>query len=165
MVVGDAYVFPGFLTPVLTQLFFLKPLTTFLTCFCRGERRKYAGKKVASTGDRTHNHQVISPTCSPLSHLGGALTEVRLRGLPKFDTFRNCHKAPFRVIGHKCIILSEERHNASGKALFSVFDFFVTRRLKFRMYIYVMHKGSSSKIEDKNRIVAGRQMSRLVPWH
>ena len=39
------YVFPGFLTPILTQLFFPKPPTTFLTCFCRGERRKYAGKK------------------------------------------------------------------------------------------------------------------------
>ena len=45
MAVGDAYVFLGFLTPVLTQLFFPKPPTTFLTCFCRGERRKYAGKK------------------------------------------------------------------------------------------------------------------------
>ena len=45
MVVDDAYVFPGFLTPVLTQLFFPKPPTTFLTCFCRGERRKYARKK------------------------------------------------------------------------------------------------------------------------
>ena len=45
MAVGDAYVFPGFLTPVLTQLFFPKPPTTFITCFCRGERRKYAGKK------------------------------------------------------------------------------------------------------------------------
>ena len=45
MAVGDAYVFPGFLTPVLTQLFFPKPPTTFLTCFCRCERRKYAGKK------------------------------------------------------------------------------------------------------------------------
>ena len=45
MAVGDAYVFPGFLSPVLTQLFFPKPPTTFLTCFCRGERRKYAGKK------------------------------------------------------------------------------------------------------------------------
>ena len=43
---GDAHVFPGFLTPVLTQHFFPKTLTTFLTCFCRGERRKYAGKKV-----------------------------------------------------------------------------------------------------------------------
>ena len=45
MAVGDAYVFPGFLKPVLTQLFFPKPPTTFLTCSCRGERRKYAGKK------------------------------------------------------------------------------------------------------------------------
>ena len=45
MVVGDAYVFPGFLTQVLTQLFFPKPPTTFLTYFCRGERRKYAEKK------------------------------------------------------------------------------------------------------------------------
>ena len=45
MAVGDAYVFPGFLTPVLTQLFFPKPPTTFLTCFCRGERREHAGKK------------------------------------------------------------------------------------------------------------------------
>ena len=45
MAVGDAHVFPGFLTPVLTQLFFPKPPTTFLTCFCRGERQKYTGKK------------------------------------------------------------------------------------------------------------------------
>ena len=45
MAVGDTHVFPGFLTPVQTQLFFPKPLTTFLTCFCRGERQKYAGKK------------------------------------------------------------------------------------------------------------------------
>ena len=42
MAVEDAYVFPGFLTPVLTLLFFPKPPTTFLTCFCRVERRKYA---------------------------------------------------------------------------------------------------------------------------
>ena len=45
MAVGDAYMFPGFLTPKLAQLFFPKPLTTFLTCFCRGEGRKYTGKK------------------------------------------------------------------------------------------------------------------------
>ena len=43
---GDAHVFPGFFTPVLTQLFFPKPPPTFLSCFCRDERRKYAGKKV-----------------------------------------------------------------------------------------------------------------------
>ena len=46
MAVGDAYVFPGFVTPVLTQRFFPKPPTTFLKFFCIGERRKYAGKKV-----------------------------------------------------------------------------------------------------------------------
>ena len=40
MVVGDAHVFPDCLT-----LFFSKPPTTFLTRLCRGERRKYAGKK------------------------------------------------------------------------------------------------------------------------
>ena len=45
MAVGDAYVFPGFLTPVLSQLFFPKPPTAFLICFCRCERRKYARKK------------------------------------------------------------------------------------------------------------------------
>ena len=45
MAVVDAYVSPGFLTRVLTQLFFPKPPTTFLTCFCRAVRRKYAGKK------------------------------------------------------------------------------------------------------------------------
>ena len=39
------HVFPGFLTPVLTQLFIPKPPTTFLTSFCRGDRRKYARKK------------------------------------------------------------------------------------------------------------------------
>ena len=41
MAVSDAHVFPE-----LTQLFFPKPPTTFLTCFCRGERQKYAGKQV-----------------------------------------------------------------------------------------------------------------------
>ena len=45
MAVVDAYVFPGFLTQVLTQLFFPKPPTTFLTCSCKSERRKYARKK------------------------------------------------------------------------------------------------------------------------
>ena len=46
MAIGDAQLFPGFLTPALTQLSCPKLQTTFLTCFCRGERRKYAGKKV-----------------------------------------------------------------------------------------------------------------------
>ena len=67
MAVGDAHVFPGFLTPVLTQLFFPKPPTTFLTYFNRGERENTPERKFESTGYRTHNHQVMSPTRSPLS--------------------------------------------------------------------------------------------------
>ena len=40
---------------VLTQLFFPKPPTTFLTCFCRGKRRKYAGNKVRlNWGSNSH---------------------------------------------------------------------------------------------------------------
>ena len=52
--------------------FFPKPLTTFITFYSRGERRKYAGKKVCLNRYRTHNHQVMSSTCSPLSHPGWA---------------------------------------------------------------------------------------------
>ena len=40
------HTFPGFPTPALILLFFPKAPTTFLTCFCRGERRKYVGKKI-----------------------------------------------------------------------------------------------------------------------
>ena len=46
MAVGDGNVYPGFLPPVLTQLFYPKTPTTFLTYFSSGERRKYARKKV-----------------------------------------------------------------------------------------------------------------------
>ena len=95
MAVGDAYVFHGFLTPVLTQLFFRKPPTTFLTAEVRCENTPE--RKVASTGDRTHNHQVMSPTRSPLSHPGGPVVErhpitreirdlLRPRSTPKGNT-------------------------------------------------------------------------------
>ena len=69
MAVDDAHVFPGFLTPVLLELSFPKPPTTFPT-EVRGENTPE--RKIASTGDRTHNHQVVSPTRSPLSHPGEA---------------------------------------------------------------------------------------------
>ena len=81
MAVGDAYVFPGFLTPVLTQLFFPKPPTTFLTCLCRGERRKYAGKKSRlSRGSNLQppGHESDTPTTEPperglIKHVRGFL--------------------------------------------------------------------------------------------
>ena len=73
--------FPGFLTPVLTQLFFPKPPTTFLTCFCRGERRKYAGKK--SRLNRGLNSQ-------PPGHESHTLTtEPPGRGFKPLNPFPN----------------------------------------------------------------------------
>ena len=72
MAVGDAHVFWLSHTSI-KQLFFPKPSTTFLTCFCRGEN--LSERKFASTGDQTHKHQVMSPTCSPLSHPGGLTNE------------------------------------------------------------------------------------------
>ena len=75
MAVRDAYLFPGFLTPVLTQLFFPKPPTTFLTCLRRGESRKYAGKKSCLNG---------GSNSQPPGHESDTLTtEPPGRGLPK----------------------------------------------------------------------------------
>ena len=56
--VGDAYVFPGFLTRVLTQLFSPKPQTSFLTYFSRGDQKVRL------------DHQLMSPARSPLRHTG-----------------------------------------------------------------------------------------------
>ena len=72
MAVGDAYVLPGFLTPALTQLFFPKPPTSFSHASAEVRGENTPERKVASTGDRTLNHQVISQTRSPLSHPGKA---------------------------------------------------------------------------------------------
>ena len=68
MTVGDAHVFPGFVTPVLTQLSFQSHRLLFphASAEVRGENTQE--RKFASTGDRTHNHQVMSPIRSPLSH-------------------------------------------------------------------------------------------------
>ena len=69
--VGDTHVFPSFLTPVLTQLFLSHRLIfSHASAEVRGENTPE--RKFASTGVRTHNHQVMSPTRSPLSHPGGA---------------------------------------------------------------------------------------------
>ena len=68
MVVSDAHVFPGFLTPVLTQFFFQKPPTTFLTCFSRGERRKCAGKEVhlnRGSNSQPPDHEFDTLTTEP----------------------------------------------------------------------------------------------------
>ena len=106
MAVGDAYVFLGFLTPVLTQLFFPKPPITFLTYFCRGERRKYAGKK--SCLNRVSNSQ-------PPGHESDTLTtETPGRGNDKKEKAflkhcgkrRKCWSQAFSPFAHNVFIPS-----------------------------------------------------------
>ena len=75
MAVGNAYVFLGFLTPVLTQLSFQSHQLLFSHASVEARGENMPERKVTSTVDQTHYHQVMSPTCSPLSHPGGAWWE------------------------------------------------------------------------------------------
>ena len=91
------HMFLGFLTPVLTQLYFAKPPTTFLTCFCRGERQKYAGKK--SRLNRGSNSQPPGPESDTLT------TEPPGRGVLVFQWLIfhkgfTLHSCPFRQTLH-----------------------------------------------------------------
>ena len=72
MAVGDAHVFPGFLTPVLTQLSFQSHRLLFSYASAEVKGENTPEKKFASGVNRTHNYQVMSPTRSPLSRAGGA---------------------------------------------------------------------------------------------
>ena len=57
MAVGDAHVFPGFLTLALTQFFFPKPPTVFSHAFAEVRGENTPDRKFASTGDRVrHAH-------------------------------------------------------------------------------------------------------------
>ena len=72
MGVSYVHVFPGFLTPVLTQSFIPMPRLLFSHASAEVGGENTPERKFASTGDRTHNRQVMSPTHSPLIHPGGA---------------------------------------------------------------------------------------------
>ena len=63
--------FLGFLTPVLRQLFFQSHLLLFSHASAEMRGENTPERTFVSTGYQTHNHQVLSPTCSPLSHPGG----------------------------------------------------------------------------------------------
>ena len=65
-------VFPGFLTPVLTQLSFKSHRLLFSHASAEVRGQNMLERKFASMWYQTHNHQVMSLTGSPLSHLGGA---------------------------------------------------------------------------------------------
>ena len=95
MAVGDAYVFPGFLTPVLTQLLFQKPPTTFLTGFRRGKRRKYAGKK--SRLKSLYIYIYYMDLCIDKMPTGGHVFD-RMK-------FRHVHTYPWHVIALKIAVV------------------------------------------------------------
>ena len=92
---------PGFLTQVLTQLFFPKPPTTFLTCFCRGERRKYAGKK--SRLNRGSNSQPPGPESNTLTTKPpGRQSNRKTRAITKGDEY------PQQILAKKLILVVED---------------------------------------------------------
>ena len=72
MAVGDTHVFPAFVTPVLTQISFQSHRLLFSHAAAEVRGENTPEREFASKGYRTHNHQVMSPTRSPLSHPGGA---------------------------------------------------------------------------------------------
>ena len=82
MAVDDAYVFPGFLTPVPTQLLFQSHRLLFLHASAEVRGGNTLEKKLASTGSRTHNQQVMCSIRSPLSH------PVRSFSVGKFSAFK-----------------------------------------------------------------------------
>ena len=77
MAVGDAHVFPGFLTPVLTQISFQSHRLLFSHASAKARGENTPERNFASTRYRTHNHQVMSQKRSPLSQPGGTLMKRR----------------------------------------------------------------------------------------
>ena len=85
MAVGDAHAFPGFLKPVLTQLSFQSHRRLFSHASAEVRTENTPERKFASTQDRTHNHQVMSPKRSLLSHSGGVILDSKERKKRKID--------------------------------------------------------------------------------
>ena len=72
MAVGDARVFWLSHTSTSTTLSFQRHRLLFSHASAEVRGENTPERKFASTGDRIHKHQVMSPTRSPLSHPGGA---------------------------------------------------------------------------------------------
>ena len=73
MEVGDAHLFPGLLTPEPIQHTF-KSQRLLFSHISEVRGGNTPERKFTSTGYRSHNHQVIIQTGSPLSHLGRYLS-------------------------------------------------------------------------------------------
>ena len=95
MAVSDAHVFPSFLTPVLTQLSFQSQRLLFPHASAEVRQSKIHQ-------NRTHNHQVMSPTPSPLSHTGRAIKLVNTDtgNQQQLLPFPQCFQKPSFPQGH-----------------------------------------------------------------
>ena len=121
MAVGDANVFPGFLTPELTQLYFPKPPTSFIRCFCRGERRKYARKNRLNRGSNSQppGHGSDMLTTEPpgwgkkVKKQGKVKTKIGLHICPDWSLLYAFCKT--RTVGH--------RHQVSKKTFNSKYTY------------------------------------------
>ena len=71
MAVFDAHVLHGFLTPILTWISFQMHWLLLSQALAEVRGKNMPERNFASTGFRAHNHQVMSPTRTPLSHPGG----------------------------------------------------------------------------------------------
>ena len=96
MAVGDTYVFPSFLTTVLTKISFQSRRLLFLHASAEVSGENTPERNFDSTGSRTHNHQINSPTRSPLSHLGGATVSLSL-----YQTTETLDKSKFKALAYE----------------------------------------------------------------
>ena len=78
----------------ITQLFFPKPPTILSHASAEVGSEITPERKFASTGDRTHNHLVMSPTHSPLSHPGVATLLSNPNRFAQYVTLARLYPAP-----------------------------------------------------------------------
>ena len=107
MAVSDAPVFPGFLTPVLTQLSFQIHQLLFSNTSGEVRSKKNARKNVRLNLHRTHNLLVMSPAHSSLSHPGWGKNGSKPVASLLYDSFSCKSKWTSCIYGHvlTCLLL------------------------------------------------------------
>ena len=100
MAVGDAYVFSGFLTPVLTQLSFQSHRLLFSHISAEVRGKNMPERKFASTVHRTCNHQVMSPTLTTVPLERGPEEEKKY--LKSWDKGENAGNLQFFFLFYQC---------------------------------------------------------------
>ena len=101
MAVGGAYVFPGFLTPVLTHNFSFQShrlIFSHASAEVRGENTPE--RKVASTRDRSHNYQLPRHESYTLTNERGSNVLTRWDRPIRAQEFRTLHDITQLVENH-----------------------------------------------------------------